>query len=229
MSTVVTYRISALTRAWVCLGRSSAVVIPVIIINSVLQALLLLPGFLPGVNLAFIVAAVLSFLILVASYTVAATAILAAIEGRISGGSGVRAVLADSPARFPAVLGWSLLLLIATIIGLSLYVVPGLIVLAVLPFLLIAVIDQRRNPLAANFATLGKRWGRWLLTIVIMAVLCGVLWLLATVTGFFIGGALGALIAWLVLGVIAAWFTAAWALIYRGVTPAETHPESITE
>ncbi len=229
MSTVVTYRISALTRAWVCLGRSSSIVFPVIVINAALQALLLLPGFLPGVNLAFIVAAVLSYLILVACYTVAATAILAAIDGGISGGSGVRAALADSPARFPAVLGWSLLLLLATIIGLSLYVVPGLIVLAVLPFLLIAVIDRRSNPLAANFATLGKRWGRWLLTIVIMAALCGALWLMATVTGFFIGGALGALIAWLVLGVIAAWFTAAWALIYRGVTLAVTHPESITE
>lgn len=222
MSTVMTYRVSALARAVACLGRSSAIVIPVIVINAVLQALLLLPGFLPGANVAFIVVAVVSYLILVAAYTVAATAILAAIDGGLSGASGARAVLADAAGRFPAILGWSLLLLLATVIGLGLYVIPGLIVLAVLPYLLIAVVDRRRNPLAANFATLGKRWGRWLLTIAIMGVLCAVLWLLATVTGFFVGGALGALIAWLVLGVIAAWFTAAWALIYRAVNPPST-------
>ena len=90
---------------------------------------------------------------------------------------------------------------------------------ALTPYLLLAVVDGKWNPLAINFRTLGARWGRWLVTVVLMGVICFVMWFLSALDGFFVTGAPGAIIAWLVLGLVSAWFTCAWALVYRSVNP----------
>jgi hypothetical protein len=116
-------------------------------------------------------------------------------------------------------LAWSLGLVLVAIAGFALYVVPGFIVLALTPYLLLAVIDGQRNPIAVNFRTIGARWGRWLITVMIMGVICFIMWFLSALDGFFVTGAPGAIIAWLVLGFVSAWFTSAWALIYRSVNP----------
>ncbi len=109
-------------------------------------------------------------------------------------------------------------------VGLSLYVVPGLIVLAVTPYLLLAVVDGRSRPLVVNFRVIGARWWRWAITVVVMAVLCLVLWLLALIDGFFVGGPLGSFVGWLGLGLVASWFVCTWALLYRTVLPAGRSP-----
>lgn len=224
MSTAVaeamTYRISALARGVQGVARAWAVVIPVIVVNAVLQAAIIALGVLPGLSIGFIALAALSYTLLVLSFVVVALALLRAIDGDLRGTSGVRRVLVDAPHRLGPALAWSLALVAAIIIGLALYVVPGLVVIALFPYLLIAVVDRRRHPLAVNFTTMGRRFWRWLLTIAVMGIGCAIIWFLATANGFFIAGPLGSLIAWLAFGVIAAWFTAAWALVYRAVNPA---------
>lgn len=209
------YRVSVLATGFARMWRAWRVLLPVVIVNALLQGLLLLPGVLPYLSLAFVIVALLSFVVLVASFGVIAAAMLQAVEGPVS----ARAALSTLRARALPLLAWSLGLALVAVIGFALYVVPGFIILALTPYLLLAVVDGKRNPLAVNFRTIGARWGRWLVTVVVIGVICFALWFLAALNGFFVTGAPGAIIAWLALGLVAAWFTCAWALIYRSVNP----------
>ncbi|MFM8772621.1 MAG: hypothetical protein ACKOFP_02060, partial [Actinomycetota bacterium] len=158
------YRVSVLATGFMRMWRAWKIVVPVIVINAALQALLILPNVLPYFSLAFVIVAVLSLLLLVAAYNVVAAAMLQAATGPVDG----RGVVASLRHRYALLLVWSVGLLLLVLIGLALYVVPGLVVIALAPYLLLAVVDGKPNPLAANFRTIGARWGRWLITVVIM-------------------------------------------------------------
>ena len=209
------YRVSVLVTGFARMWRAWRVLLPVVIVNAVVQGILLLSGVLPYLTIVFVLTALLSFVILVASFGLIAAAMLQAVEGPVSAGAAIDTLR----ARTWPLLAWSLALVIVAIAGFALYVVPGFIVLALTPYLLLAVVDGKRNPLAINFRTLGARWGRWLVTVVLMGVICFVMWFLSALDGFFVTGAPGAMIAWLLLGLVSAWFTCAWALIYRSVNP----------
>ena len=209
------YRVSVLATGFARMWRAWRVLLPVVVVNALAQGILLLSGVLPYLTIVFVLTALLSFVILVASFGLIAAAMLQAVEGPVSAGAAVD-TLRD---RTWPLLAWSLGLVLVAIAGFALYVVPGFIVLALTPYLLLAVIDGQRNPIAVNFRTIGARWGRWLITVVIMGVICFIMWFLSALDGFFVTGAPGAIIAWLVLGFVSAWFTCAWALIYRSVNP----------
>ena len=209
------YRVSVLITGFARMWRAWRVLLPVVIVNAVVQGILLLSGVLPYLTVVFVLTALLSFVILVASFGLIAAAMLQAVEGPVSAGAAIDTLR----ARTWPLLAWSLGLVLVAIAGFALYVVPGFIVLALTPYLLLAVVDGKRNPLAVNFRTIGARWGRWLITVVLMGVICFVMWFLSALDGFFVTGAPGAMIAWLVLGLVSAWFTCAWALIYRSVNP----------
>ncbi len=209
------YRVSVLAVGFARMWRGWKVVLPVIVVNALLQSLLILLGVLPYLTIAFVLVAVVSFMILVKAYNFVAAAMLEAAVGPVN----VRAVYDNLWSRYWVLLAWSVGLGVVVLIGLSLYVVPGFLVLALTPYLLLAVVDGQRNPLAVNFRTIGARWGRWLITAVLMGVVLFVAWFFAALDGFFITGAPGAFIGWLVLGFIATWFLSAWALIYRSVNP----------
>jgi hypothetical protein len=214
------YRWTALGTAVVRMWRAWRVLIPVIIANAVIQSVLLLGQPRPYLTVPFVLLAVLSFLVFVLAFCAVASAVLQATTGPVE----VAQVMARVRARALPLVGWTLAWALVVTLGFTLYVIPGLIVLALTPFLLIAVVDGQRNPLLVNFRVIGERWGRWLVTVVIVGVLLGVVWLLTNVDGFFVGGALGALIGWLVLGLITAWLTCGWALIYRSSTSAPVEP-----
>ena len=209
------YRVSVLVTGFARMWRAWRVLLPVVIVNAVVQGILLLSGVLPYLTIVFVLTALLSFVILVTSFGLIAAALLQAVEGPVSAGAAIDTLR----ARTWPLLAWSLGLVLVAIAGFALYVVPGFIVLALTPYLLLAVVDGKRNPLAVNFRTLGARWGRWLVTVVLMGVICFVMWFLSALDGFFVTGAPGAMIAWLLLGLVSAWFTCAWALIYRSVNP----------
>ena len=209
------YRVSVLATGFARMWRAWRVLLPVVIVNAVVQGILLLSGVLPYLTIVFVLTALLSFVILVASFGLIAAAMLQAVEGPVSAGAAIDTLR----ARTWPLLAWSLGLVLVAIAGFALYVVPGFIVLALTPYLLLAVVDGKWNPLAINFRTLGARWGRWLITVVLMGVVCFVMWFLSALDGFFVTGAPGAIIAWLLLGLVSAWFTCAWALIYRSVNP----------
>jgi len=207
------YRVSVLATGFARMWRAWRVLLPVVVVNALAQGILLLSGVLPYLTIAFVLTALLSFVILVASFGLIAAAMLQAVEGPVSAGAAVD-TLRD---RTWPLLAWSLGLVLVAIAGFAIYVVPGFIVLALTPYLLLAVVDGQRNPIAVNFRTIGARWGRWLITVVIMGAICFIMWFLSALDGFFVTGAPGAIIAWLVLGLVSAWFTCAWALIYRSV------------
>lgn len=209
------YRVSVLATGFARMWRAWRVLLPVVVVNALVQGILLLPGALPYLTIVFVLTALLSFVILVASFGLIAAAMLQAVEGPVSTGAAVD-TLRD---RTWPLLAWSLGLALVAIVAFALYIVPGFVILALTPYLLLAVVDGQRNPVAVNFRTVGARWGRWLITALIMGVLCFGLWFLSALDGFFVTGAPGAVIAWLALGLVSAWFTCAWALIYRTVNP----------
>ena len=207
------YRVSVLITGFARMWRAWRVLLPVVVVNALGQGILLLSGVLPYLTIVFVLTALLSFVILVASFGLVAAAMLQAVAGPVSVGAAVDTFR----NRTWPLLAWSLGLVIVAIAGFAIYVVPGFIVLALTPYLLLAVIDGQRNPIAVNFRTIEARWGRWLITVAIMGVICFVMWFMSDLDGFFVTGAPGAIIAWLVLGLVSAWFTCAWALIYRSV------------
>lgn len=209
------YRVSVLATGLAHMWRAWRVLLPVVIINALVQGLLLLPGLQPYLTIPFILVSLLSFLVLVASFGLVAAAMLQAVEGSVS----VSEAASTLRSRALPLLAWSLALVLVATLAFALFVVPGFIVLALTPYLLLAVVDGRRNPVAVNFRTIAARWGRWLVTVVVMGVLCFGLWFLSALDGFFVTGAPGAIIAWLALGFVSAWFICAWALIYRSVNP----------
>lgn len=206
-----TYRVTALGSGLLRMWRSWKVIVPVVVINAIVQSLLVWTGVLPGLTLGFILLAVVSYLVFVISLTLILAALLESIDGAMS----LTAVRDRARRSLPRLLLWSTLLLLATVIGLVLYVVPALILWALTPFVLIAVVDGERNPLTADLRAIGRHWGRWLVTCVVMGMIGAVLWLLGALDGFFVTGAPGALIGWLVLGLVVSWFSCAWVLIYR--------------
>ena len=212
---IAPYRVSVLLTGLARMWRAWRVVVPVVLINAVVQGLLLLPGAVPYLTIGFVLTALVSIAVLIASFALVAAAMLQAAAGPVTARDAVTTVR----QRALPVLAWSVGLLIVVTVGFALYVIPGFVILAVTPYLLLAVIDGQRNPLGVNVRTIAARWGRWLITVVIMGVICFGLWLGAALDGFFITGAPGAVIAWLVLGFVAAWFTCAWALVYRAVNP----------
>ena len=195
--------------------RAWRLLLPVVIVNALVQGILLLSGVLPYLTIVFVFTALLSFVILVASFGLVAAAMLQAVEGPVSVGAAIDTLR----NRTWPLLAWSLGLVLVAILGFSLFVVPGFVILALTPYLLLAVIDGKGNPLAVNFRTIGARWGRWLITVVLMGVICFLMWFLSALDGFFVTGSPGAMIAWLVLGLVSAWFTCAWSLVYRSVNP----------
>jgi hypothetical protein len=196
-------------------ARAWRLLLPVVIVNALVQGILLLSGVLPYLTIVFVFTALLSFVILVASFGLVAAAMLQAVEGPVSVGAAIDTLR----NRTWPLLAWSLGLVLVAILGFSLFVVPGFVILALTPYLLLAVIDGKGNPLAVNFRTIGARWGRWLITVVLMGVICFLMWFLSALDGFFVTGSPGAMIAWLVLGLVSAWFTCAWSLVYRSVNP----------
>lgn len=207
------YRVTLLGSALVRMWRAWAIIVPVVVVNAVLQALLVLPDVNPGLSVAFIVPALVSLAILVVSFGLVAAALLVATRGRARPSDAV----ALARGRLLPLLAWSIGLLVVVVIGLMAFVIPGLIVLALTPFLLLAVIDGRSGPLAVNFRTIGARWGRWLITVIVMGVISFFVWLLSALNGFFVTGAPGAFIGWILIGFVASWFTCAWVLLYRSV------------
>lgn len=209
------YRVSVLAVGLVRMWRAWQVIVPVVIVNALVQGLLLLPGTLPYLTIPFAISALLSFIALAASFGAVVAAMLQAVTGPVS----ARTAFGTLRARAWALLAWSLGLVVLATLGFALYIIPGFVLLALLPYLLLAVVDGQRNPLAVNVRTIGARWGRWIVTVLAMGLICLVMWLLSALDGFFVTGAPGSVIAWLVLGLVASWSTCAWALVYREVNP----------
>lgn len=220
------YRVSALATALVRMWRAWAVIVVVSVVNAAIQVLLVLAGADDARTPLVWALATLSLLAMVLSFGLVCRALLDSLDsrGRVTLS---QALIRATGRRFPALVGWSLALVGLATLGLLVYVVPGLVVLALFPYLLIAVVDGRARPVAVNFRTIAARWGRWLVTVVVVGAIAFAIWLAAALDTFFLRTAPGLFVGWILIGIIASWTTCAWALIYRAVNPA-TSPDPAT-
>jgi hypothetical protein len=210
-----TYRVSALGSAAVRMWRAWSVIVPAIAANAIAQALLALPAYTYG-SLAVPLTAVGSALALLVAYGIVIAAALEATEGPVAWSRTWTRVRTHG-LRYAI---WAGLLALVAIVGFAIFTVPGVIVLALTPFLLPAALDGANNPLRANFDTIRRRFWRWLVTVVIAGALLVVAIIAAGFTTFFARGALAALIVWVIGGLLIAWLTVAWTLIYRDARAA---------
>ncbi len=206
-----TYRVSALASALVRMWRGWRVIVPVVVVNAALQALLIWSDPTPGDGIGPLLLALVSAVVFLVSYGLVAATALKVADGPVGWHQAV-ATLRANAARYSA---WAIGLAAVTIAGLAVYTIPGLVVLALTPFLLLAALDGQRNPLGANARTIGRRFWRWLLTTVITGAVVLVGNLVGGLTTFFVRGSVASLLVWVVSGLVLAWFTTAWALIYR--------------
>lgn len=216
-----TYRISALASAAVRMWRGWTVLVPVVIVNALLQGLLVWPPFTYDSGVYTAVSAVASALVFLFSYGLVCSVALQVADGRVGWGT-AWGRLREHLGRY---ILWAVLLSVVVIVGLAIHTVPGLLALAATPFLLIATLDGRPNPVAVNFRTIGHRFWRWLVTTALAAagILLGTI--IAGFTAFFWRGGVAAILVWLVAGLLIAWVTVAWGLIYRSAWAEPAWPE----
>ena len=154
---------------------------------------------------------VLSVVVLIGSFAVLVSVALRVVDGRV----GLKAALAGASSHLPMFALWVVVQWVV-VVALSLLYGPLAILVAVLTvFVPLAAADGRGNAVGANFSAIKDRWGRWLLTTIILLVIGLIVFLLSAVNVFFIKGTVAAFIAWLVLGLGLWWMYTAWAALYR--------------
>lgn len=204
------YRVSALASGFVRMWRGWRVILPVVVANAVVQALLVWPPYTYDMGWWVVVGAVLSALAFGVAFGLVASTALQVPDGPVSWS----AALGTLRTHVRGYALWAVAWLLAVSIGLALNTFPGLLVAALTPFLLLAALDGQGNALVRSLRTVGRRFWRWLVTVAVIGLVLFVSDLGAGLFTFFIRNPLASLTVWLVGGVVIAWFTTAWALIY---------------
>jgi hypothetical protein len=205
------YRFSALGSGIVRMWRGWRVIVPVVVANALVQALLVWPPFTYDTGWWTVISAVLSALAFGIAFGLVASTALHVTDGPVSWSQATSTLR----AHLPGYTVWAAAWLIAVSVGLALNTFPGLLIAALTPFLLLAALDGHRNALGRNLRTLGRRFWRWLLTVLIIGIVLLLGDLSAGLFTFFTRNPLASLVVWLIGGLVLAWFTTAWALIYR--------------
>jgi hypothetical protein len=191
------------------------VVLPVVVLAAAVQAVLVVPDAVPGQSAAAAILAVVSFLVVALELVLVVATVLESVDG----GARWPAVLALAARRGWVVALWLLGWLVVVSVGLALWIVPGVLVVLLTPYLFLAAMDGRGNALGADLAAIRARVGRWLVTSIASGVLVGGAWLGAALGGFFVPGPASAFVVWLWFGLLGSWLLATWAVVYRGTPP----------
>lgn len=199
---------SACPKYW----RAFVVFLLLMVVNAVVQPLLTLPGVVPSLTSpTFLLLALVSAAVLLLTTGLSISAALQVPEGKVSLAAAWRQ-LAPNLGNFAL---WTVLWGLAIIIGLALWVIPAAIVIILTPFVPYAAAGGQRNALKANFQAIGARKGRFVVTLIVSAVLFFLLHLVVSLLNFLITNAIGFAIAWIVIGLFVPWVQVAWALLYR--------------
>lgn len=216
--------IAGFARIW----RAPTVLWLTVFVHAAVQALLVLPDPQPALTPGFAVLAAVSTLAAVACLAVVTTTALLVVDRPLKLSDGLR----ESWQRCTRLSIWASALLGALLLGSALWIVPGALVAALTPFVLLAAADGAPAPLRANFHTIRRHPWRWLVMTVLMAGVVAVSWLLASVSGLLIGGAPSAFLTWVWFGFLAIWFQCSWAVTYRrepGARYASDMPEQLPQ
>lgn len=201
-------RTSNMVAAW-------RIAIPVVLLNAVIQALLLVVDPSPPLTWWIWPLALVSFAAIVVTLAVILAALLLGARGDCSW-SGATSVIRS---RLLPLALYAAGLVIASIIGFALWVLPGLIVLALTPYLLIAVMAGEPNPIMSNLRAIRARVGRWILLLLVTGVVGGALWVGSALVAFFVPGTLGTFLTWLVIGLAGTALVQMWCRAWRSTAP----------
>lgn len=221
------YRYSVLLTAISRFFRGFIPFAAVIVFNAIVQMVLIwIFDPIPGWNAPFIIATIISFVVLLWAFHALNVTALAVATGKTH----LREV-AKSGKNWLAFSLWSVAIYVLVLIGMIVgTMIAGawlaLAVLAILPFVPMAAADGNQNPVVTNFKIIGERSLRYVVTAVILGALIVIHNLMKVADGFFIGGNLGSVILWLFWGVIAAWYLSALALIYRSTNAGTNNRQS---
>ncbi len=212
------YRVSSLAFAFVRMWRGWQIIVPVIVLNALIQALLIWPPFTYGTGVWTVLSAVVSAIVMAAGFAAIAASALKVADGPVRWADAAPAIRENAIQYGVWIMVWG----VAVAIGFALYLVPGLVIIGLTPFLAIAVLDGQANPLRANFEAIRARLARWLITIIIVMLLGVICCYIAGFTAFFIRGSIATLLVFLVGGWLVSWCVTAFGLIYRGArAPAQ--------
>lgn len=221
------YRYSVLLTAISRFFRGFIPFAAVIVFNAIVQMVLIwIFDPIPGWNAPFIIATIISFVVLLWAFHALNVTALAVATGKTH----LREV-AKSGKNWLAFSLWSVAIYVLVLIGMIVgTMIAGawlaLAVLAILPFVPMAAADGNQNPVVTNFKIIGERSLRYVVTAVILGALIVIHNLMKVADGFFIGGNLGSVMLWLFWGVIAAWYLSALALIYRSTNAGTNNRQS---
>ena len=212
------YRVSALFFGFLRMWRGWKVVLPTLVLNALIQALLILVPVGDGFSGSFMATVFVSAIVILLTACALPPACLEATTGKVPAAA-IQARLVDNLGRFSITI---VVLAVAVMIGLGIYTWPGLLIAAVFPFVAVAAMDGKRNPAGANFKVIAARPFRWLVTMLIIGGFALLTWLLMAVNGFFVPSWVGAFAACLAGGLLAWWWQASLALIYRSAMPIDS-------
>jgi hypothetical protein len=207
----MTYRISALGAAARGMWRGWTVLVPVVVVNAALQALLVWPSVTIDASAMLVALALASYVVLLVAAGLVVAVALAVPDGRVRWGQ----VIARLRVRAVPWACWTTAFAVVVAAAWAFSVVPGALVLAVGVYVPFAALDGRGPTLRVAWAALRRRFWRWLLTSVVVGVLGFVGLVVAGFTMFFLRGSFGSAVVWLVGGMVAAWVAVAWGLLYR--------------
>lgn len=205
------YGVSALLSGFARMWSGTVPALVAIVLNAVVQAVLTYWNPSIGMNVSFISALVLSFVVLVFSVGLLSRTALDSVAGHV----GLGKALGQTRSALPTIALWATVMVVLVMLGALIHPVVPWLIIALLAFVPLAAADGKRNALGVNFKALGERWGRWLVTTILVLIIALVMFLLNTVNVLFIKGFPASLIGWLGLGLVAWWLLTAWAEIYR--------------
>lgn len=193
--------------------RGAVVMLSAIVVNALVQMLLIAGDPIPGSGVlgVFTLLALCSLIIVILTGSLITATALSVSAGRV----GFSAAFSLARRHFWLFAGWAIALGMVVTIGMMLYTIPGALIAAVTPFVLLAAADGQKNAVSANFRAIGNRFGRFIITLVISGILLFIFHLLSAANTFFIAGSASVFIMWFVFGLLTSWLAVGWALLYR--------------
>jgi hypothetical protein len=181
----------------------------VVLVNAVVQMLTGVWTPLTTDTPQFYLSSLISFVVLVASLGAVCALALACVDRRRGVGAALRS---GSWGRFAL---WTVGLTVVVYLLTFAWVAPAVIAMFLVPFVPLAAMDGKRNPLAVNFRVIGARWARYIVTVVFWAIIMVVVFVglvLAFITFPWWGVTL---LGWVLKGLVGVWLICAFAGLYR--------------
>lgn len=211
---LIDYRWSCLGRGLMCMWQSSKVALVVVVVNAVVQALLIAPTVGTSVGLLY---EAFSLLCSAVVLLVSALVLQSAVVESLIGDSTWRSSLRRSRSCALRYVICSVAVALLVVLGLLYYTWPGLLIAALLPYVMLSAVCGAANPFKANFSFIAARPQRWVITMFAIGVIALVAWILMALVWFFIPTAVGAFLLGIGGGLLCWWWSTSLALVVLNV------------